>query len=103
MKSLTNKPAININYEANTARIYRDGNQYFTYIVSRTEIRPYSSKKMKDIADYLINNIGFIPSGVDLSFIYPNTFSNSKKLSIQQLIKNKAFDRDILMRFITLL
>ena len=101
--TIADNACININYATNIMRIYRIKDEYYTILITRTDIRPFSCKNKETICKHVFETVGYVPSGVDMAMIYPSTFSQKKKNKIQNLIKCKSFTSPILQAFMNLL
>jgi hypothetical protein len=101
--SLANKPHIAIGYGCNLGRVFYEDKVFVCITMTRSGYTPFSTAKMAEMSDYLIDLFEKFNDIVDWTLNYPNNFSKKKKAKIKQLLKDTDCDRNTINKWLSLL
>ena len=80
--TLDNLPHFGISFGCNLARAYYVDKKFFCISMSRISCVPFSTTKLKNMVDYLLDMFKDTSSEIDIKFNYPSNFSRLKKKKI---------------------
>ena len=102
--TLDNLPHFGIAFECSLARVYYFDKKFFCISMSRISCVPFSTTKLKNMVDYLMDLFKDTSSEIDIKFNYPSTFfSRRKKKKINQLTKTSNGNKNVLTQWLSLL
>ena len=101
--TLDNLPHFGIAFGCSLARVYYVDKQFFCISMSRISCVPFSTTKLKNMVDYLMDMFKDTNSEIDIKFNYPCTFSKNKKKKINKLTRMTIGNKNILIQWLTLL
>ena len=101
--TLDNLPHFGIGYNCSLARVYYVDKQFFCISMTRIICVPFSTTKIKNMVDYLMDMFKDTSSEIDIKFNYPSTFSRRKKKKINQLTRMTSGNKNVLTQWLALL
>ena len=95
---------LNVVHNINNTRLYRMENELFCYTATRSEIQPYATTSIRDMAKYLLEKVSDEQCEVNLMFGYAkNSLSKNKQKKLKALLKCSDLDMNTFIRWVSLL
>jgi hypothetical protein len=101
--TLDNLPHFGIAFGCSLARVYYVDKQFFCISMDISSCVPFSTTKLKNMIDYLMDLFKDTSSEIDIKFNYPSNFSRRKKKKINQLTRITNGNKNILTQWLSLL
>ena len=101
--TLDDLPHFAIGFECSLARVYYVDKKFFCISMDISSCVPFSTTKLKNMVDYLLDMFKDTNSEIDIKFNYPSNFSRRKKKKINQLTRITNGNKNILTQWLSLL
>jgi hypothetical protein len=101
--SLANNPHFAIGFGCELARVYYADKLFVCIRMTRENYCPFATGQMGHMSDYLIDLFQTHGGEIDFKLNYPYNFPKKKKAKIQQLLKDKDFNHNILNKWLSLI